>query len=123
MHVCVCMCVLVCVYMCTCVYVYLCICVHICSCVHHMYVCIVYICAYVSIYCLYLCVYICVCVGICICVWMYMHTRLDSMCYNVLGTQLSTGHMAVNKIYPHPFLHGIYSCSEIQFEDLKTNSI
>ena len=123
MHVCVCMCVLVCVYMCTCVYVYSCISVHICSCVHHMYVCIVCICAYVSISCLYLCVYVCVCVGICICVWMYMHTRLDIMCYNVLGTQLSTGHIAVNKIYPHSFLRGIYSCSEIQFEDLKTNSI
>lgn len=53
-----------------------------------------------------------------------MHTRLEIMCYNVLGTQLDNRNMTVNKIYPHPFLHRIYncskiySCSEIQFEHI-----
>lgn len=42
-----------------------------------------------------------------------MHTRLEIMCYNVLGTQLNHRNMIVNKIYPHPFLHRFYNCSEI----------
>lgn len=131
------------VYMCMCVHAYTCICAHVytCMCVCVLacvYVCIhVYVCIYVHvlIICMYVncvhmwvytvCIYVCVyvCMGICICVWMYVHTRLEIMCYDVLGTQLNNRNMTVNKIYPHPFLHRIYNCSEIQFEDLKTNSI
>lgn len=115
----VCICVLACVYVC--IRVYVCIYVHVCI----ICMCVCILCAYVHMWVYTVYIYVCVyvCVGICLCVWMYVHTRLEIMCYNVLGTQLNNRNMTVNKIYPHPFLHRIYNSSEIQFEDLKTNSI
>lgn len=110
-YMCTCLCVHVCIY--ACVYVYTCICVHICLCVYYMCVCIIYI-------------YVCMFMGsmcICMCVWMCMHTRLESVCYNILDTLLSTRNTTVNKINSHLLLHRLYNFSESQFEDLKTNSI
>lgn len=123
-YVCTCIYMYVCICVWLCVYVCSCICVHICSCVRYMYVCV--LCAYVHMWVYTVYIYVCVYVyvGICLCGWMYMHTRLEIMCYNVLGTQLDNRNMTVNKIYPHPFLHRIYncskiySCSEIQFEHI-----
>lgn len=117
-HVCVCMCLYV--HMPICVYIYMCV---------YMFMCALYVCMYVvnmCVYVLYIFMCVCLCGGsmcICMCVWTCIPTRLESVCYNILGTLLSTRNTTVNKIYPHPLLHGIYNFSEIQFEDLETNSI
>lgn len=101
------MCLHVCVHVCY-VYTYICLYVHI-----YVHVCIICI-----LYCVYLCTYMFICVWVyvytCICV----HTGWENVCYNVLGTLLSTTNTTVNKINPYSLLHGIYNFSKIQFEDL-----